>query len=249
MTDEIIIALISALAGGAITLLTTLVVEKRKEAREDRLAAHKERNEIHQTRPEMDIVEYKDFLSRPGYGIRQKCDIELFVAHIDHVSIKTNGKKGRKKREWVLAHFHPENLNASEWCCVIYVFKNVGKTDISTTDIICHYQKDTCIFSCEYAEKYMTDNVLNYSECHDKKIRSGDTVSLKLCYHKDRIMTGMISANMSIGMQDDNGRYWKQPLFAPTDKVYDSRQVTWQEYRSELLPDLAIECFKKPWLW
>ena len=122
MTDEIIIALISALAGGVITLLTTLVVEKRKEAREDRLAAHKERNEIHQTRPEMDIVEYKDFLSRPGYGIRQKCDIELFVAHIDHVSIKTNGKKGRKKREWVLAHFHPENLNASEWCCVIYVF-------------------------------------------------------------------------------------------------------------------------------
>lgn len=205
MTDETIIALISALAGGVITLLTTLVVEKRKEAREDRLAAHKERNEIHQTRPEMDIVEYKDFLSRPGYGIRQKCDFELFVAHIDHVSIKTNGKKGRKKREWVLAHFHPENLNANEWCCVIYVFKNVGKTDISTTDIICHYQKDTCIFPCDYAEKCMTDNVLNYSECHDKTIRSGETVSLKLCYHKDRIVTGMISANMSIGMQDDNG--------------------------------------------
>ena len=247
--EEIIIAAVSAILSGIITWIITVSSARRKERREDSLATKKEHREIFQTRPEMDIIEFKDYLSRPGYGIKQKCDIELFVAHIDHVSVEDNGKKGRKKQERVLAHFCPEDLNSNEWCCVIYVFKNVGKTDITTTDIICHYQKDTCIFPCDYARKYMEGNVLNYSECYDRKIRSDETVSVKLCYHKDRIITGMFSANMSIGMQDDNGRYWQQPLFAPTDKVYDSRQVSWKKYRTALLSEVAIECFKKPWLW
>ena len=247
--DELIVAVVSAIVSSVITWILTTKSDIRKERREDALMVKREQREIFENRPEMDVVEYKDYLSRPGYGVKQACDIELFVAYIDHVSIEDNGKKGRKKREWVRAHFHPEDLNTNEWCCVIYTFKNVGKTDISTTDIICHYQRDTCIFPCAFADRYMRDNILNYSECYDRKIRSGETVSLKLCYHKDRIMMSSTSANMSIGMQDDNGRCWQQPLFAPTDKVYDSRQVNWKEYRTDLLPDSAIECFKKPWMW
>lgn len=247
--NEIISTAIKAIIDGIVNLFTASKNQRRKEQREDAIAVKEEQKEIFQSRPEMDIIEYKNYLSRPGYGIKQKCDIEIFVAHIDHVSVVGNGKKGRKKREWVRAHFTPEDLNSSEWCCVMYTLKNVGKTDISTTNIICNYQRDTCIFPCALVEIFIENNALNYSECFDKKIRSGATVSLKICYHKDRVITSMMSATLSIGMHDANGNYWQQPLFAPADRVYDSRQVAWKEYRAELLPDSAIECFKNPMMW
>ena len=127
----------------------------------------------------MAVVEYKNYICRTGYGIKKKWDIELCVARITDVSVEDNGKKGRKKRERVWAHFHPEDSNLSKWCCVMYVFKNMGKTDVSTIDIICNYQKDTCIFPCAFVDDYTRSNVLNYSECYDRKIRSGETVSQK----------------------------------------------------------------------
>lgn len=223
--------------------------KKRKERREDALAAKSEQEEIFRNRPEFDIIEYKNYLSRPGYGIKKKCDIEVFVAHIDHVEVEAIGKKLGAKTGNVFAHFHPDDLNTKDWCCVIYVLKNEGKTDISTTNLICHYQKDTCLFPAEYADCYMKENILSYSIWHDRKIRSGRTVTLKLCYHKDRIMTGAISANMSIGMQDDNGNCWEQPLFAPEDKVYNSAQVTLEQYRKDMSADSAIECFLNPASW
>lgn len=247
--SEIIRSAISAIIDSIINLVAAKKSQERKEQRADAIEAKKEQKEIFQTRPEMSIVEWKNYLSRPGYGIKQKCDIELFVAHIDSVTVEGNGKRGRKKREHVLAHYSSDNLNLKEWCCVIYTLKNAGKTDVSTTDIICNYKRDTCIFDCDAIEWCVVNNVLNYSKCYDRKIRCGEKITLKLCYHKDRIISGMFSAVMAIGMKDDNGRCWRQPLFAPEDKVYDSRQVTWKEYREELRPDSAIECFKQPWLW
>lgn len=54
----------------------------------------------------------------------------------------------------------------------------------------------------------------------------------------------MFSAPMSIGMIDDNGRYWTQPLFAPQNKVYDSRAVSAEEYIEQKRTETAEECFK-----
>lgn len=140
-------------------------------------------------------------------------------------------------------------MNTDEWCCVIYSFKNVGKTNISVLDIICNYKRDTCIFPCAEAMKYAERNLLNYSYCYDRKIRIGDTTTVKICYHKDAIITGIFSAILSVGMRDDNGKYWTQPLFAPQNKVYDSRPISPKDYTEELRYDIAEECFRKPWLW
>ena len=122
MTNEIIIAIISAVAGGIVTLLTTLALDKRKEKREDRLEAKKLQREAFQNRPEMQIVDFKDYIVRTGYGVKQKCDIELFVAHIETVTVE-----GKKKRAIVRAHYKEEHLNPDEWCCVMYTLKNSGK--------------------------------------------------------------------------------------------------------------------------
>ncbi len=72
---------------------------------------------------------------------------------------------------------------------------------------------------------------------------------MKICYYKDVIMPGMFSAPISIGMIDDNGHYWMQPLFAPQDKICDSRMISPKEYIEQTHTILAEECFKKTWLW
>lgn len=244
MTNEIIIVIISALAGGIVTLLTTLALERRKEKREDRIEAKKQQREMFQNRPEMQIVDFKDYISRTGYGVKQRCDIELFIAHIENITVED-----QKTRAIVYAHYKEEHLNACEWCCVIYTFKNAGKTDISTMDIIWRFQQSSCIFPVGEARRWAEGNLLNYSYCYDKKIRVGETITLKVCYHKDVVIPGVFSAPISIGMIDDNGRYWTQPLFAPQNKLYDSRAISHKDYIEQTRTDLAEECFRKPWLW
>lgn len=244
MTNEIISAIVGAIVGGLATYITTMVVEKRKERREDMAEVRKARNEAIQNRPEMKIVEYKDYIKRTGYGVKQKCDVEVIIAHIEDVVIT-----GDRKNKRVEAQYRVEDFNPDDWCCVIYTFKNVGKTDISAMDIICNYKKDTCIFDCDNSVSFAANHLLNYSVCFDKKIRVGETVTVKFCYHKDRIIRGMLSAIMSIGMEDSNGRHWIQPIFAPTEKIYDSRVISHKDYITEIRADSAIECFKNPTLW
>lgn len=244
MTTEIISAIVGAVVGGLATYITTMAVEKRKERREDMVEARKTRNEAIQNRPEMEIIDYKDYIKRPGYGVKQKCDIEVIVAHIEDVVVT-----GEKKSKRVEAQYRAEDFNSDEWCCVIYTLKNVGKTAISAMDIICNYKKDSCMFSCDNCITWAANHLLNYSVCYDKKIKPDETVTVKFCYHKERAITGTMSSMMTIGMEDDNGRYWMQPLFAPTEKIYDSRMVTYKDYISEVRPDAAIECFKNPMLW
>ena len=64
MTNEILIALIGAIFGGVITYITTLLLDKRKEKREDRIEARKERKLIFENRPEMEVVDYKDYINK-----------------------------------------------------------------------------------------------------------------------------------------------------------------------------------------
>lgn len=244
MENEMLYIIVSAVVGSVASMITTLILDRRKEKREDRIEARKTKEEVYRNRPEMDIVDFKNYLSRPGYGIKQKCDIELFVANIENVTTT-----GQKKKDVVYAHYREEDLNEAEWCCVIYTFKNAGQTDVSTLDIICNAKKNTSIFPCSMVKVLASNKTLNYRFCYDKKIRIGEIVTVKFCYHKERIGQGIFSAPMSIGLEDDYGRRWMQPLFTPADKVYDSRQVPYKEYREELLTDSAEECFKKPWLW
>ena len=88
--EEIIIPIITAIVGGLIGGIFTLIVAKRKENREERLRLQKERKEIFYNRPEYKIVDYKEYLSRPGYGIKQQCNLDIFITPIK--DIKINGR-------------------------------------------------------------------------------------------------------------------------------------------------------------
>lgn len=227
--------IIGAVIGSITTGLINLVFEKRKDKKEN----EKNQKNTFEKRPEMAIIEFKDYISRPGYGVKKKCDIDLFVAHI--AGIDLDGV--------VSAIYHKEDGDQEEWSCVIYTLKNVGKTDISVLNVISTCKKDTCIFPSMYVKEFISNGCINYSNCYDRKIRVGDTITLKLCYHQKRIVGSFISANVVLGLRDSNGYDWQQPLFAPSEKIYDSYLVKTEEYVRDLRNDEAIECFRKPYLW
>ena len=240
MTNELMNAIISAVTGAVAGGVVTWLLDKRKEHREDKKEEQKEKKEIYDKRPELKISEYKNYLERPGHKLKKECDINVFMTRMEKVSVEN---------DIVKAHYNKEFFNDEEWCCVIYEFKNVGKTDIQSVASICTLKKDTMFCNVVNAQMILEQGLLNYSTLYDRKIRVGESFTMKLCYHKDCIGTGMLYPNMVMGIEDSNNRYWAQPLFAPNNKIYDASSITYKQYQNELLPDSAIECFKKPWLW
>lgn len=172
--------------------------------------------------------------------MKKECDINVFITRIENVSVEDRG---------VIAHYNKEFFNKEEWCCVIYKFQNVGKTDISCISPICTYQKDTMLCDADNAQMILEKGFLDYSTMYDKKIRVGESFTMRICYHKDCIITGLFSSIMVMDIEDTNHRFWEQSLFAPENKIYDTYRITYKDYKDKCLADKAIECFKKQWLW
>lgn len=240
MTSEMIRTIISAITGAIAGGIVTLLLDKRKERREDKKEKQKEKKKIYEDRPELQIVEYKEYISRLGHKLKKECDINVFMTKIEKVSVEN---------DIVTAHYNKEFFSEDEWCCVIYHFKNVGKTDIRCISPICTYKKDTMLCNTSTTQMILEHGLLSYSTMYDRKIRVGESFTMKVCYHKDCIVTGTLSSIMVMGIEDCNGRFWEQPLFAPNNKIYETHRITYKEYKDDFLPDTAIECFKKPWLW
>lgn len=186
------------------------------------------------------LSDYKEYIKCSAYKFKKECDINLFMTKMGKVSVEN---------DIVTAHYNNDYFNEEEWCCVIYEFKNAGKTDIRCVSPVCTYKKDTMLCDVSNAKMILEYGWLSYSTMFDRKIRVGESFTTKICYHKDCIVSGMMSSIMFMCLEDCNNRFWNQPLFAPNNKIYDSYEITYKEYKDEYLPDSAIECFKKPWLW
>jgi len=235
MPDEIITMIISAITSAIISGITTLLLDIRKERRQDKKDQEKEKQKIHEERPELQIIKYEEYMDNP----EQECDINVFMTRIEDVSVD----------EDVTAHYNKEFFNEKDWCCVIYAFKNVGRTDIRCVSPICTYQKDMVLCDVSIAQFILKHGILNYSTMYDRKIRVGESFTMKVCFHKEYMVTGMMSAIMVMVLEDSNGKFWEQPLFVPSDKIYETYQITCEEYRNQLTVDKAKECFREPWRW
>lgn len=192
----------------------------------------------------LEIVKYKNYLSRTKYGTKTPCDINLFLAHINDIKVS-----GTKKNPIVDVYFDDKHFDEDEWCCVIYTLKNSGQTGIVITDIVCLFQKDTCLFDIDDAHWHCENHILNYSEYYEKSVKPGESFTLKICYHKDAIIVGPFSAILHIGIVDKDGKLWVQPLFAPENKIYSSRRISKKDYKNELDISIAEKCFANPALW
>lgn len=233
--NEAVIAIVAALVGS----VATMVFEHYR----DRKKTHKKEFEaLHKTRPEFKIISMKNSFSKPGACISsQPCDLEVFVAPFSGVSLDG---------DCVHANYDEMLLDIKSWVCRQYTFKNIGQTAVYTVSVISNFKKGTCLFNKNSPlSQLLPDGVLNYWEMLDKRIGPNETFTLKLCYHKEKIPTGSFSAIMCLAMCDDNNNDWEQPFFAPHDKLYESRKISYSEYQEGISSDTAIKCFKESGLW
>ena len=237
---ELVSALISAIVGAIAGGLVSLILEMRRERQKAKKKKEKKKEKIYQNRPELEIVKYKDYLEQPGLEINKKCDINIFLTKIESVSTE-NGI--------VKLHYKEEFFNKEEWCCVIYTFKNMGKTDILCVSPICVNKRSTILCDITNVQSILEYSYLSYSTLFDKKVRVGESFTMKVCYHKECIMGGLFSAGMIMGIEDCNKNFWEQPLFVPDNKIYEAQKISYEEYRAYYSSENAIECFQKPWLW
>lgn len=195
------------------------------------------REQIHRERPELKITKYSNYLARENnYGINVKSDLDVLMSFYQEAGVEENDYK----RGIVYPIYEVDYQNKKDWRCVLYRLKNVGKTAISSFGVISRSKKDLCIFEAEAAAnlKGMLER-LNYYVLCDRKIYPEESFTLKLCYNKDMVLCYNFSATLYIGMEDDNGRRWIQPLFAPKEKIYDSRYITYENYRALCSTDLT----------
>lgn len=237
--EDFFIPIITSIVGALIGGFFTLIISRKKEKKEESLRLQNERKEIFKNRPEYKIVEYKNYIGRVGHGIKKETDLDVFMTPIHHIEI--NGR--------VDAIYDEKFFNNDEWCCVIYVLENVGKTDIAITHVLCNHKRTEVLMGSNVAKMFLDTKCLNYSESCDDKIRVGERIIIKICFHKDCVIYSFIGATISIGIQDVNGNCWEQPLFAPYNKIYDSYRLSHKDLRSDILTEDAEECFKQPFLW
>lgn len=223
LTTAIIAAVVGAISGGIVNFL----LELRRDRRNDKKEKIKEKQNVYKNRPELDIVKYEAHQFVENIKDVPSCDIEIFVAVADHFEYGKNAS----------AVYNKNNLDRSEWCCFTYVFKNMGLTDINSMNVLMADKRHICLFGTQEIDYLLSQGAINYSICYDKKLRVGETVSLKLLYNKNHIPIGAFSALMLLGLRDDNGRIWEQPFFAPNDKVYESHEISHKEYSQMLRSD------------
>lgn len=240
MDSQLTTTIISTIAGAISGCIVSFLLDRRREKREDKKEQQKALKEAYVNSPELEITEYKDYINRPGYGLKQACDIDISLIPIDNVNITDSS---------VSVEFNTDTLDKSNYCCVIYKLTNIGKTDIVNVRVVSHRQKSTVLYPSHSLEVFAESGCLNYYDILDKKIHTEESISLKICYNKDKIPASLISAATSIVFEDRNGNYWEQSLFSPENKIYTPRKISYKDFKRDISIDIAEECFRKPWLW
>lgn len=233
------LAFAGSIIGGLIGGLFTYMGVKLTLRHEDQKKREVELKKVQDERPRLELVSFK---TTKDSKTKKEADLNALFLDIKDVKID------KDKR---IRFFYNENcLDSSNLVCIEYVLKNTGKTEIDYITLCSNYPKTTSLIELDNKDVYIKENFLNYAVGSNKRfVKSNDTVSIRIYYHKDEMITGMLSATIALYMRDINGRYWEQALFAPTKELENSRLVSFREYKDNCDTEIAIKCFRGEMHW
>ena len=234
----LLISLASTIVGAIITGIFTLGIERRKQGRIEQQKYKEELQRQYDERPRLELKKFKDF----EHGkIQSKCDCECLLLNIEKIE-NNNGHFN--------FYYDEKALNLDNLCCVEYEFINTGKTEIDSICVVSTHPRTTSMIELKQRSYLLNYKTINYESWSSKRfIKPGQSVSIKICYIKGKVMVSPISAVAAIYMEDINGHLWHQPLFCPTDKMENSNRANYKEFRDNKNVRLALDCFKDPSLW
>lgn len=232
--STIIGSVLGGLIGGLFTFLGVKITIKH----DDKKKHEEELKRINDERPRLEIVSFKE--NQP-YVASTKSDLDVLVLRIESVNIRENTP------EFI---YDEKALDLNNLITFDYELKNIGLTEIDNITIGCNYQRDTMITDVNHRDPIINHRYLSYdATCRKRFIKSGDQFTLRVCYLKDKVINGALSASLSIYMEDINGRVWQQPLFAPTNETGDSNAISYKQFKDSIDTNLAENCFTGRKYW
>lgn len=234
----LLISIASAVVSGLIAGFFTLATERRKQNRQE---AQKRKEELKKQYDERPRLELKQFTDLERGKIHTKSDCSCILLNIEGVI---------KDGDTPFFLYDENALDLSNLCCVEYIFVNTGKTEIDSLCVVSTHPRTTSMVELEKRDFLIKHRTLCYEVWSKKRfIKPGDTVSIKVCYVKGKVMISPINATAAIFMEDVNGNLWHQPLFCPTDEMENSNRADWKKFKENKDIGNAIDCFKNPSLW
>lgn len=129
------------------------------------------------------------------------------------------------------------------------VLKNIGKSDIEYLNIASSYKKQIILVHYDLLDTIVNEKAVYYSAWHDRKIRVGDKIKIRIYYQRNNLPCLLLSSTLSFLFEDQYHNYWEQAYFYERDNVYSPYRINYKKFRTIVTPDDAYDCFEDPRLW
>ena len=226
-------AVVASLITLGITTIIQIIFRKSDRKYNEKQENKKERKQQFLNKAELHIEDKQwDFKEEP--------DISLFM---------TDFKVSNSDKKDVEFHYSKDVLKKNKYKHLRFYIKNIGNADINQLDICATAQKNTMLCDIESIKTIVDSKFVNYSYCYDRKILKNDIILIDIAYLEDSKICNTFSSELALLFRDSYGNLYEQPFFIQQNNLYEPHIITNKDYRIYTLPDTALECFKKPWMW
>lgn len=236
----IVTSIVCSLITSLIAAFVTTKIEKKKQQREDKKEIKLRNEKLYEIRPRFEVIKYIECkpYKKTNFDFS---NLNVLVLSIKGVEVSDN----RITFDYNAGAIDNNNLVYFE-----YKLKNIGKTEIDYFTIASTMPKTVSVINLTLKSTLLEDNFVSYeADCNKRFIKENDSVVIRVYYHKDEIINGLLGASLCIYMRDINGKMWKQPLFAPTKELENSTAISFKEYKDCVDVNSVIDCFTKKSCW
>lgn len=228
----------NAIVASLITLFLTTIIQIafRKSDRRYNESREVKKESIRQFENKAEFIIDDNKLTNNG-----KSDLQLLM-----INFKTELVNEKKEVEF----YYPQNiLDNKEYRHFRICLKNIGNADVKSLYICSNNQKNTMLCNVTDVELFVNNKLVNYSVLYDRKIMKNKCIILDIAYLANSKIFSLLSSELSVIFIDSYGNLYEQALFVQQRKIYEPVSISYKDYKIYTQPDVAIECFKKPWLW
>lgn len=212
----ILCSALSAVIAGFFTLIGVRMTIKHDDAKKKK----EEIKKLCDERPRLEIMSFQDIKPLSTESI---FDCDFALTDYTRISLEDNS-----------LHFSYDQkiVNPNNLCCVEYSFSNTGKTEIDSVCFVCNQKDRISLVDLKEIDYFVSRSFPSCEAWSNKRfIKPGDSLTLRVCYLKGQIVMPLISAVVSIHLQDINGNLWHQPLFCPSNETDNSTRESFKQFK------------------
>ena len=188
----------------------------------------------------------KEFQNKAEFIIDNNMEDNETIPHIHLFMTNFNAKIINNNVE---CYYSKDVLDKKKYGHLNFYLKNIGNADINQLDICVTVQKNTMLCAVDDI-KFITENKLvNYNYLFDRKIMKESAIMIDIAYLPNSKICNTFSCELALIFKDSYGNLYEQPFFLQQENLYEPRSITYKEYNTYTKHDIAIECFKNPWIW